>query len=438
VSYNAVWRWHFYAGLFCIPFVLWLALTGSIYLWKPQVEALIDRPYDHLAISGPRAPAVAQVAAAMAAVPGSVLHKYELPESPAAAARVIVGRGGEDIRVYVHPQTLAILKTVNEDDRLMQIVFRLHGELMMGDRGSYVVELAASWAIAMILTGLYLWWPRDAAKAAGLLYPRLRQGKRIFWRDLHAVTGVWVSLFALFMLISGLPWAAGWGNYLRAARSIDSAAAVKQDWPTGTDPGTRAMLGDHAEHGGMTMAHPRESYQALDRILPVVAPLHLAAPVLIAPPTHHGAPWTAKSDAANRPMRTTLTVDADGRVLSREDFRQRALIDRIVGYGVAAHEGQLFGLANQLLGLFTALSLMLLSISSAVLWWRRRPDGVLGAPVPAGRPRFGWAFVGSLLLFALLLPMFGLSLAAVLSAERLVLRRIQPASRWLGLRAVSP
>jgi uncharacterized iron-regulated membrane protein len=137
-------------------------------------------------------------------------------------------------------------------------------------------------------------------------------------------------------------------------------------------------------------------------------------------------------------MRTTLTVDADGRVLSREDFRQRALIDRIVGYGVAAHEGQLFGLANQLLGLFTALSLMLLSISSAVLWWRRRPDGVLGAPVPAGRPRFGWAFVGSLLLFALLLPMFGLSLAAVLSAERLVLRRIQPASRWLGLRAVSP
>src|SRR3546814_7927493 len=29
--YNAVWRWHFYAGLFCIPFVIWLALTGTIY-----------------------------------------------------------------------------------------------------------------------------------------------------------------------------------------------------------------------------------------------------------------------------------------------------------------------------------------------------------------------------------------------------------------------
>jgi hypothetical protein len=36
--YNAVWRWHFYAGLFCIPFIIWLSLTGTIYLggrsWK--------------------------------------------------------------------------------------------------------------------------------------------------------------------------------------------------------------------------------------------------------------------------------------------------------------------------------------------------------------------------------------------------------------------
>src|SRR3546814_13827003 len=43
--YNAVWRWHFYAGLFCIPFVIWLALTGTIYTWGPQIEAWLDRAY---------------------------------------------------------------------------------------------------------------------------------------------------------------------------------------------------------------------------------------------------------------------------------------------------------------------------------------------------------------------------------------------------------
>ena len=438
MSYNAVWRWHFYAGLFCIPFVLWLALTGSLYLWKPQIEALIDRPYDQLVISGPRASAVAQVEAAMRAVPGSVLHKYELPETPRSATRVIVGApSGKEVRVYVHPGTLAILKTANEDDRLMRIVFRLHGELMMGDRGSYLVELAASWAIVMILTGLYLWWPRGATRLAGLLFPRLGRGGRIFWRDIHAVTGLWVSFFALFLLVSGLPWAAGWGSYLKAARSLGAGAPVIQDWATGgTDPGTRAMLGEHAEHGGMPMAHPRESYMALDGIVTAVTSLRLAAPVLIAPPTHQGAPWTAKSDAANRPLRSSLTLDGQGRVLTCEDFRQRRLIDRIVGYGVAAHEGQLFGLANQLLGLATALSLVLLSVSSAVMWWRRRPDGILGAPVPVGRPCHGWAFAALVGMFALLLPMLGLSLLGVLATERLLLRRIPAASRWLGLAAV--
>jgi len=30
--YRAVWRWHFYAGLFVLPFIAWLALTGAVYL----------------------------------------------------------------------------------------------------------------------------------------------------------------------------------------------------------------------------------------------------------------------------------------------------------------------------------------------------------------------------------------------------------------------
>ena len=73
--YNAVWRWHFYAGLFCIPFIIWLSLTGTIYLWRPQLEALLDRPYDHLPVAGRTVSPDAQVRAALGAVPRSSLHK---------------------------------------------------------------------------------------------------------------------------------------------------------------------------------------------------------------------------------------------------------------------------------------------------------------------------------------------------------------------------
>lgn len=76
-GYPTIWRWHFYAGLFCLPFVLWLSVTGSIYLFRPQIEALIDRPYTHLPLDGARASAARQADAAVRAVPGSVLHRYQ-------------------------------------------------------------------------------------------------------------------------------------------------------------------------------------------------------------------------------------------------------------------------------------------------------------------------------------------------------------------------
>lgn len=443
-GYNAIWRWHFYAGLFCIPFVLWLACTGSVYLFRPQIEALIDRPYTHLAMSGPAASAAAQAEAAVRAVPGSVLHRYQLTDRPDDAVQVIVGKDARETRVYVHPQTLAVLKRVDEDDRLMRVIFRLHGELLMGNKGSYLVELAASWAIVMILTGLFLWWPRGSGPG-GVLYPRLRSGGRRFWRDLHGVTGFWVSFFALALLLSGLPWAKSWGSYLKAVRTVAEGTVAKQDWSVGhvdemkagvvINAGTRAMTGEHAEHDGMTMAHPATSLVPLDRLMATVRPLALAPPVLIAPPAGIGQPWTAKSDAADQPLRTDLTLDgATGAVLTRKDFAERRLIDRIVGYGIAAHEGQLFGVVNQLLGLFTAVGLVLLSVSSIVLWRRRKPDGVLGAPPARSMPPVAVGFVVVLIALGLFLPLLGASMLAVLVVEWLVLRRIPRAHHWLGIR----
>ncbi|WP_294331506.1 PepSY domain-containing protein [uncultured Sphingomonas sp.] len=442
-SYAAVWRWHFYAGLFCVPFVLWLAVTGSIYLFRPQVEALIDAPYAHLAIPGPRASAADQAAAAVRAVPGSVLHRYQLPETDTEAVQVIVGKGQAETRVYVHPQTLAILKTVDEDSRLMRVIFRLHGELLAGTPGSYLVELAASWTIVMLLSGLFLWWPRGGG-LAGVLYPRLTGGGRRFWRDLHGVTGFWVSAFALFLLVSGLPWAKSWGGYLKTVRQVVEGHPVKQDWTTGSaeelrrraamDAGTRAMMGEHAEHRGMAMAHPAVSLVPLDRLIATLGPLRLATPVLVSPPTGPGQPWTAKSDAANRPLRTDLTLDGEtGKILTRKDFAQRRLVDRLVGWGVAIHEGQAFGWLNQLLNLLTALGLILLAVSSVVLWWRRRPEGVLGAPRAGAPAPAAIAFFALVVLLGLFLPLMGVSLVAVLLVERLVLAHLPGTRRWLGL-----
>ncbi len=420
-----MWRWHFYAGLFCIPFVLWLSLTGGVYLFKPQIEAWLDRPYAAVAPPGPRAGPAGEVAAALRAVPGGTLAQYEMPATPTQAVEILVTDGDLTQRVHVNPATLAVLNVGREDRRPMKILSRLHGELLAGPIGSYIVELAASWAIVMLVSGLFLWWPRGQG-LAGVVYPRLRAGGRRFWRDLHGVTGFWVSAATLFLLVSGLPWAASWGAYLKMARTVAEGQPVSQDWSS-----------SHTGHDGMTgmtgMTMPRRapvSIAPLDRLVATVRPLDLAAPVLIAPPVQAGQPWTAKSNAVNRPLRTDLTLDASGTVLTREDFAQRRLVDRLVGWGVAIHEGQAFGWVNLLVNLVTAIMLMLLSISSVMLWWRRRRPGSLGAPRAVVRPALAWSFAAIVALLAVLLPLFGASLLLVLLVDRVMPARPRA---WLGL-----
>src|SRR5688500_17589685 len=148
MTYRVLWRWHFHAGLFCIPFVLVLALTGSIYLFKPQIDAFADRGVDSLHPAGKRTSGEAQIAAAIASVPGSKLFVYEIPREPDDAVRVhLYSPEDTGLIVYVHPQTLEVLKSVAHTHRLTEIVRMIHADLLAGRTGAILIELDASWAL---------------------------------------------------------------------------------------------------------------------------------------------------------------------------------------------------------------------------------------------------------------------------------------------------
>lgn len=450
--YRAVWRWHFYAGLFCIPFVLWLSVTGGIYLFKPQIEDALYAPYRGVTtgLTPPLAPD-AIAARAVAAVPGSTLHAYILPQNSRDAVEVLVGKGATDVRVWVHPQTGAVLHQVPEEDRLMRVVFRLHGELLAGDYGSALVETAACWTLVMLLTGLFLWWPRGAGKLAGVLYPRLRKGRAALWRDVHAVTGLWISIGALLLIASGLPWANAWGAWLRDVRAVTGTADGPQDWSAGSradsvrrtraDAAMRGAMAGHEGHPGMAdmpaaMPMVAPAPAALDAVVRTAQTLHFAAPVQISPPTAPGGAWQVGSQAENRPRRDSAQVTSDGTVAGIRRFADRHWIDRAVGYGVAIHEGAWAGLANQLINLTVLIGLVLLCVSSVILWWRRRPQTTLGAPRALAPLRHSWILVAAVVVLALAMPLFGVSLALAVLTQAAI-ARIAPALRdWMGWRAI--
>jgi len=212
-----------------VPFMLALSLSGGIYLFKPQIDAWVDAPYQNLNSQLQRSSANDQINAAMAAFVGAKFASYQLPTNQRAAVKIHLLHQGERKIVYVDPFTATVVHSVVQSSQFIELVRSFHGELLAGDLGSVLVELAGCWAIVLIVTGLYLWWPERAQGLAGVLYPRLHLTKRLLWRDLHSVVGVWISLLVLFLLISGLPWAMVWGSAFKEVRQL-AGRVDSQEW----------------------------------------------------------------------------------------------------------------------------------------------------------------------------------------------------------------
>ena len=439
--YRTIWRWHFYASLFVMPLVLVLATTGAIYLFKPQIDRWEERAFSNLSTHGAVSPN-AQLAAVMKANPGAQFHGYRLPAREGDAAVIHVGLAdGRSMRdVYVSPQG-KVLGSVDPESRISATVSRIHGSLLIGRVGDWIVELAACWAIVMILTGLYMWWPRGQG-LRGVIWPRLGKGKRIFLRDLHAVTGFWVSGLALVLLTTGLPWASVWGDAFRVARAELGLVQGAQDWKTGTHA-------PHAEHDHDAMMKMHAAGIPLVGLSDMVAKAKLEDlphPVFVKPP---GAPerfgpptpmaWTIKSESQNRPLNRKITYDvATGKELSRTSFADKHVIDQAVNYGIAWHEGQLFGWINQLVGVLTALGLITLVISGFLMWRRRKPEDILGAPpIPSVQQKMRGVVI-IIGVMAVLLPLLALSLLALWLFDRLLLPRLPALATWLGVKPTYP
>jgi len=204
--YRLVWKWHFLAALFVLPFMAMLSLTGGIYLYKDQINNWIyaDRIYVEpqqitVALS-------AQVAAVQAEAGLTRLRGITVYDDPQKST-VIEFNDGEKTRsiAWVNHYTNEVLGVSERDEMPMRMLRKFHGELLLGDFGTKFVELSAHWAIVLFITGLYLWWPRGQRTLADAM--SLPRGKgRSWWRETHMFTGFLAALLVLPILITGLPW----------------------------------------------------------------------------------------------------------------------------------------------------------------------------------------------------------------------------------------
>ncbi|PXW50548.1 PepSY domain-containing protein [Methylobacterium sp. B4] len=135
--YRAVWRWHFYAGLLCLPFLVLLSATGSLYLFKDEINGTLFAYRTTVVPQAGRtlSPDVLLFNASQAE-PAAVPVSMAVPAEPTATAVVTMADGPRRTLVYLNPYNGDVLDRVDRDDEFMMVVRRLHRDVVVSIRGN--------------------------------------------------------------------------------------------------------------------------------------------------------------------------------------------------------------------------------------------------------------------------------------------------------------
>jgi uncharacterized iron-regulated membrane protein len=427
--YRAIWRWHFYSGLFVAPFLIMLAITGMLMIWFTTIapefgeRMVLTKKSTTLSISK-------QADAVQSKYPVAKIGQYIAPytdENP-AIFRMDTPEGNR--MLAVDPYTGTVVNDRLQDGTWNSFVTNIHGKLLIGGNGGFgdlLIEVAASLGVVSLVTGLYLWWPRNVGFLR-LLTPQLALKGRAFWKSLHGSIGLWISAVLIFFLVSGLSWTTVWGGKMVQAWStfpaekwdnvptstVDHASmnhGALKEVPWALEQTLMPISGSTAGIVGL----PKDVPVVLETVVALGRAKGLVGRFQVNVPADEKAVWTISQDSQSYDSNTptadrTIHVDQyTGKILAEVGFSDYSIGGKAMAVGIALHEGQL-GWWNVALNSLFCMLVMVVAASGVVMWWVRRPTGQLAAPlyprefvVPAGVFAVG-------LTLAIAFPMGGLAI----------------------------
>jgi uncharacterized iron-regulated membrane protein len=434
-------RLHFYVGLFVGPFLLVAALSGVLYALTPQIEEHLYADALHSDSRGPNLTLAEQVARAQAEVGNARLEVAAVRPAPRVGdtTRVMFSAAqlgeSENRAVFIDPVSGAVRgdMTVYGTSGVLPLrtwIDQFHRGLLLGDVGRLYSELAASWLWVAVLGGLVLW---------ALSRARGKPGARSL-RGWHASAGLWLALGLLFFSATGLTWSQYAGDNIGVLRAWYGWSTPSVTTSLGQASGMPATLNmpmdEHADHHMHTAAHaaPLVLNPALfDSVLASARNAGIdAAKVEIRPARSADKAWVVNEIDRRWPTHVdAAAVDPQSlKVIDQVRFAQYSLPAKLTRWGIDAHMGALFGLANQLLLVAFAGGLAVMVVLGYLMWWRRRPTVAAQLTLFAAwrqlRPAGRAGVIAAGLALGVCLPVLGVSLLCFVLGDVLLSVRALP------------
>jgi len=396
--YSWIWKWHFLGGIISSPIIILLSVTGIIYLFKEDYEKTERTEIKQVQVGENPLSFQEQLEIAQANWDKKI-NAMILPDRRNEATEFVSGRFSHKSSIFIDPYTGHVNGKIQVNETDMHKVRKLHGELLLGAYGTKVVELIACWMIVLIITGIYLFWPRDKG-LKGLFTVRTHLSKRILFRDLHAVSGFWFSILLLMLLAGGLPWTDVWGGGYKWVHDQTNTGLSKQ-W--------KGFVFKSEEHGKPI---------PLDRMVTKAQYLNLKGEVSIHIPQKPDGIYSISNQTPDVETMQRLHYDQySGKELYSGTWDDVGALMQARLWIMAFHQGQ-FGTWNWILVLATAFGLLLISITALWSYLQRKRKNSWGIPATPDHYNVGVGIMVLIGLLSILLPLFGVSVLLILIIER--------------------
>ncbi len=456
VRYFMAWRWHFYAGLFVIPFMLMLSLTGLTMLFDDEIEQFRYGEILNVIPQDTVAPISKQLEAINNQYPKSNVTQLVYPKKADLANRfnIHLAEGGNKV-VTVDPYSAKVLGEIDRSDSWYELANDIHGTLLIGKAGDYLIEIATSLSLLLLISGIYLWLPTDNSSKAGFLKLRMVSGRRILLRDLHANLGGVLSVVLCLFLLSGLAWAGVWGAKMVQAWNTfptyytwgekpqstlthaDLNHGSEEEMPWNLELAEVPQSHHSGEHQLSTQYRAKSAVDA-DSIVNQAKQLGFERFSLYFPQSDMGVYTVSANSMAGevtdpRQDRTTHFDQYSGQVLMDVTWDDYSWIAKLMATGVSLHQGDL-SMVNKVLNALFCLAFIVISITGALMWWMRRPAKQRRLGVPAHFEHDGiWKLgVISVVLIAVCFPMAGVGIIVTLIMDALLVQRSKALKAYLS------
>jgi len=435
--YQSFWRTHFYAALFITPLLISLTLSGIGFLFYTNVENQLYDKY-FFGESGKTEVQSIDDAVKLAeeSYAGYKTNKIIELEEPYNTRLTMKNADGNEKYVFLDDHN-QIIGGQDAGYTFANIMRNAHSSLFIGGTVvNYLVELAACWAIFLLLSGIYMTFK------AKLLKKTKQTNKRQKSRKFHALLGTIITIPMLVIIFTGLPWSAFMGKYIYQASqdhpSFGTPLLQQQPptsdvseipWATRQETPPTSDSAHAAHHGGGNtgfVANPNQL--SVEKLQLEIDAMNISKPYAIIYPTSEDGVYTvAKSSNTgvtgldvSPDDETTMYFDQySGKFIDKVGYEDYGILAKWFTWGIPLHEGHLFGWPNKLINLLVCLAFLVVIAWGVRTWLLRKKQGMLSAP-PKISPKVSIPFIIFMIILGILMPLFGLSLIAVVLVEIII------------------